>query len=90
MSAVRFEDPPSGPEMDRASYDWTAIAAALKKRPLRWAIIATCTNSNLSAVMARYVRTSTYTPLREAGKFEAVARTVDGEHRVYARWVGES
>lgn len=85
-AAVRFEEPPSE---SNAVHDWVAIASALKKRPNRWAIVAVCKNAPLAASTARYVRQSGYEALRLAGKFEAVARTVDGEYRVYARWVGE-
>ncbi len=87
MSAiVRFEELPAD---GRKKYDWAAIGAALKKRPQRWAVVMVCETQPLAGTHAKNVRRGVPSALRPLGIFEAVSRTIDGEHRVYARWVGE-
>jgi hypothetical protein len=41
-----------------------------------------------AAKTAHTIRSGVQAPYRPSGSFEAVARTVDGEHRVYARYTG--
>ncbi len=87
MSAiVRFENLPGD---SRKKHDWAAIGGALKKRPQRWAIALVCNSSAKAASLAQVIREGRYPVLAAIGTFEAVSRTVDGEPRVYARWVGE-
>ncbi len=89
MSAiVRFEEPP-GARSGTTGRDWNAVAAALKKKPQRWAIVAVCPTAVLAASTAQNIRKGTVAAMRPVGAFEAVSRTVDGEPRVYARYVGE-
>lgn len=85
MSEVRWEQPPPSGN-DR--YDWAAIGAQLVARPGEWAMVAVARNVGTSSQMAKKIRTSDYHPLAALGRFEAVARTVDGEPRVYARYIG--
>jgi hypothetical protein len=47
---------------------------------------STITRAASSAQAIRSAKLAAYGP---AGAFQAVARTVQGEHRVYARYVGE-
>lgn len=82
-----WEDPPyrSGPT-SRTNHG--VAATRLRRRPGRWGVVATYVTASSAASAANMVRTgktASYTP---AGAFEATARTVDGEHRVYARYVG--
>jgi hypothetical protein len=84
---LRWEEPPA--RRNGVVRDWVAIAADLKAQPGEWAIIAVCVNQPLAGQTARQVRDSSYAALRD-GRYEAKARSVDGEHRVYARYVGET
>lgn len=86
MTAPRREEPPPISRSERR-YDWKAVAATLAADVGEWYMIVTCTTSANAATTARYVRESYYRPLR-AGRYEATARTVDGEHLVYARYLG--
>lgn len=68
--------------------DHVVIAAALADRPGEWAIVKeakTQSAANAAAFQIKTGRISSYAP---AGTYEAVSRTVDGKHRVYARYVG--
>lgn len=66
----------------------TAIAAELKARPGEWARIETSTSPNAASSMANHISGARLKAYAPAGSFEAVSRTVDGEYRVYARYVG--
>lgn len=92
MSAiVRWEDPPD-PTRNRSRtgrYDWYRIGAALKRRPRKWALVAVTTNATTANTMALGIRRGNYGGIFFHGQFEAAGRTIDGEARVYARWVGE-
>lgn len=81
---LRWEDPPPRGATDR--YDWDTIADQLTGQPGRWARVAVAPNASTAAQMARRIRDGLYDPL-PAG-FEATSRTVEGEARVYARYVG--
>ncbi|MEU3522307.1 hypothetical protein AB0E62_00260 [Streptomyces sp. NPDC038707] len=89
---LKWEEPPTRRSHGGRPYGTgkhAEIAARLRRRPGRWAVVGAFKSTSVSASMARSIRAgvnmSAYTP---AGTFEAVARTVDGEHRVYARYVG--
>lgn len=86
MTEPRREEPPPISRSERR-YDWKGIAATLQADPGEWYKVLDCNTSANAATTARYIRESYYTPLR-ASRYEAVARTVDGEHRVYARYLG--
>jgi hypothetical protein len=85
---MRWEEPPRrrAPGEGR---DWAVIAADLKAHAGEWAVIAVCANQALAATTAHHVRLSVYIAL-VGDRYEAKARTVDGEFRVYARFVGET
>lgn len=88
MSAiVRWEDPPRRGLGE--SHNWSGIDADLKLRPEQWALAVVCRNPSTAGQTARHIRDGGYQPMTPAGAFEATARTIDGEHRVYARYVGE-
>lgn len=62
-------------------------AAELRTRPNCWAILSRCETQLLAARIATKVRHGDIAAFRPAGTFEATSRTVDGEFRVYARYV---
>lgn len=70
-------------------YLWDEIAEELRSQPNRWALVAVCPNSATAGSTARHIRNGHYNAMRELGPFEATSRTVDGEARVYARYVSE-
>lgn len=84
---LRWEQPPSRERGERR-YDWARIADDLKANPGEWALVAVCPNPTTAASTARYIRNGKYKPL--GAGFDAVARTVDGEPRVYACYIGEA
>lgn len=84
---IRWEDPPD--RWGRRN-DWAAIGAALVSRPRRWAHVLTAVNGQTAAQMARHIGAGKYSALAPLGRFEAKSRTVDGEPRVYARYIGEA
>lgn len=82
---IRWEEPP--PAKHTAVHDWPRIAADLQSKPGEWAHILTCVSPATAGTTAKYVRESFYEPLK-GGQYEAKSRTVDGEFRVYARYMG--
>lgn len=88
MSVIRWEEPP--PSKGMAVHDWPRIGAQLAAAPGKWALVAVCPNGGTAGSTARHVRDGKYEPLAVLGLFEAKSRTIDGEHRVYARYVGEA
>lgn len=84
---VRWETPPM-PNAYRNRIDWPGIAETLRRRPGKWAHIHTDPKPEYAASMAGRVRTGVIAAMRPPGTFDAVSRTVDGEFRVYARYVG--
>jgi len=77
-------EPPPPP---KARTDNNALAVALTRRPGEWAVIRVWPREKLSSATswARSIRTGAHTAFAAIGSFEAVARVVDGEARVYAR-----
>ncbi len=90
MSAiVRWEDPPP-PYRGRSrppQFAWADACQELARHPHRWALVATIRNSRDAAQYALMLRQGRLGGMGAA--LDAVARTVDGESRVYARWVGD-
>jgi hypothetical protein len=87
--AITFEPLPPHRGRKRTGYvrKHAAIAALLRERPGDWARILTLSANNSAAAMA-YAITAGKLSAYPAGAFEAKSRTVDGESRVYARYVG--
>lgn len=92
MTGFRFEEPPAGPPTSRAyrTQQHLIAAAALRERPGEWAMIKTTETSSAARSSAAQIRSAVLVAYRPAGSFGATARTVDGEHRVYARYLGEA
>lgn len=87
MDEIKWEEPP---KRQGGTYGKNAqIAEQLRERPETWALVASYAHSGSAASIAHQVRRGTLNAYRPRGSFEAVTRTVDGEHRVYARYVGE-
>lgn len=87
MNDVRFEELPD--RQGRGPGKHAAIAEQLRTRPGEWAVIATYAHSGTCGSMAQGIKRGLIRAYAPEGAFEAVSRTVDGEHRVYARYVGE-
>ena len=85
MSVIRWEDPP---DKWGKRNDWAGIGKALMSRPLHWAHVQTAVNGQTAGQMARHINAGKYSALAPLGRFEARSRTVDGEPRVYARYIG--
>jgi hypothetical protein len=84
---VVWEEPPDrGIAKDRVSH--YQRASVLRSRPREWGIVSTYTTSSIAASIAQSIRRGTTAAWRPVGAYEAMARTVKGEHRVYARYVG--
>lgn len=89
-AGLRWEAPPPRQwptGIQAATADWEAIAAALQSRPGQWAIVATRPNRVAAAQDAYKIRMGQVAAFSSRG-FDATARTVGGECRVYARYTG--
>lgn len=87
MTVTWAEPPPSrGTGVPRR--DWQAIGAELKRRPMRWAIVAVFDQAAVAASTASNIRSGKLASLQRLGRFEAQARKASGEYRVYARYLG--
>jgi hypothetical protein len=87
MAKLKWGDPPSHPDHERI--DHLAAAAALRKRPARWANIGHFTSAQSSRSTAQTIRAGKSAAWAPKGAFEATARLVDGRYCVWARYVGE-
>ncbi|WP_030271233.1 hypothetical protein [Streptomyces sp. NRRL B-24484] len=81
---VEFLGPPPAAETKHGR-----IARALRDRPSEWAVVQRSASITRAASAAQAIRSAKLGAYEPAGAFQAVARTVEGEHRVYARWIGE-
>ncbi len=90
MSAIVWEEP-SFPESDgRVQVPrWQVEAGELRSRPGDWALLCTKRSRSAAKSMAHDIKTGVLRAFLPAGSFTAVSRKVDGEFRVYARYVGE-
>lgn len=84
---IVWEEPPEQ-TVKRDRVDHKARAAALKSRPGAWGIVATYDSASIAASVAQGIRGGSTNAWKPQGAFEAKARTVEKEHRVYARFVG--
>lgn len=88
--ALRWEDPPSCRRTGAASprVNWPLIAAALRANPNQWAIVCVAAERASAARTANRIKVGRIQSLYPVGAYEAKARTVGGECRVYARYIG--
>ncbi|MER6575763.1 hypothetical protein [Nonomuraea sp. NPDC001023] len=89
---IRFEDPPPATRRGAKarSFDYEQIAATLCARPGEWAFIGATATPTRAGGTAQRIRDGLVEALAAHGEFDAVSRTVDGEYRVYARFLGEA
>jgi hypothetical protein len=66
---------------------WAAIAAELRTKPGRWAHVDTRPNLHSAASTAWNINRGSVASM-PLGEFESTSRTVDGQARVYARFIG--
>lgn len=91
---LKWEDPPGAG--NRPVYDWRQIGSQLIGAGLgQWAVVATPKTRDNAGAIALNIRQANYDALKSllrevGGRFEAVSRTVEGEHRVYARYTPPS
>lgn len=85
---IQWEDPPESTSRKRPASRWMYIAERLRAHPGKWAMIGTQPNRAYAINQASHVRRGVYRDL-PAGQFEAEARAVDGEYRVYVRYPGD-
>lgn len=82
--SLRFESP--APQPPRLPESLTAVAAALRTRPGEWALLGRYGTSGMARQTAYEIRHGHLPAFR--GGFEAQAKTLFGEYRVYARHTG--
>ncbi len=84
MEQVRWEDPP--PRHRSAAGVWFERLEPLLAQPKRWAIVYTAKNTGAISKMQHILhRRGVKMP---PGQWVLAVRTVDGEHRLYARYLG--
>lgn len=82
---LTWEDPPPYDDPQSPTANVAAVALAMMRRPGKWAIVAYCDRASRSAVIAERINTG-----REYGSdYEAIARQVGNQHRVYARFTAD-
>lgn len=92
--ALIWEEPPPCKKPQKAKSPgrpasaWQEEAAQLRARSGSWARIGVKPTSHQAGNLAADIRSGRLGVFAPAGSFEAVARHVDGEYRVYARFVG--
>lgn len=86
MTVISWDAPPSG----KPNHDWVAIVAELRTRPGEWAYVARYESYAAVGQIAQQLRAGVLAAAKPAGTVHATARKVDGEYRVYARYVGAS
>ena len=85
---VIFEDLPQSKRAGGRPSRHATIAAALRDRPQEWARIHVSTSRSGAYSVAHQVRHGLLPAYLPARHYEAKGCTVDGEFRVYARYVG--
>lgn len=88
MSELKFETPPAQRRITWGRHH--EVASKLRAKPGEWAVVGVYNASNTAASIARQVNRGAMTAYQPAGSFEAMSHTVDGEPRVYVRFVGEA
>lgn len=84
----KWEDPPPRRRTTEATQNHKEVADLLKTRPGTWRYILSYSAATTAGSVAQSIRTGHTSAWAPAGSFDAVARTVDGQHRVYARYIG--
>lgn len=87
LISVHFDADPT-PLPPRTDETRAAFAAALRERPGVSAIWGRQATSGSARQEAYVIRKGRMRPFQPAGAFDAAARTLFGEHRIYVRYVG--
>lgn len=85
---IYFEDLPIRQQRTMKKSKHEQIAAKLRKRRGEWARIDTYKTGASMSSTAYHIRHANIAAYAPAGAFEAVGRTVDGKHSVWARYTG--
>lgn len=86
-TTIRFEAPPLANRTPRGRAVQKDVVRQLRAHPGEWAIVHYADTRAGAYAMAFQIRRGVLASFRPAGAFEALGRTVDGEYRVYARFV---
>jgi hypothetical protein len=85
MTDIRWEDPPD-PARPRWAGRWVEKLQPLMEHPKRWAVVDTRDGSENARTCVNNLRSGRIkTP---PGQWEFLFRTVEGEFRVYGRYLG--
>jgi hypothetical protein len=87
MPDIVWEDPPEGRGPETRLTKWAIIGAALRSRPGEWALVEVKPSAAIASSVARNIRLG-LVRVGQPGEFDATSRNIDGEFRVYARYVG--
>lgn len=88
-AVIAWEDPPpvKRHKLD-SQFDGPSVAAALRERPMVWALVAV---DPLNAGLASFINSGRWRWCRPSGSFQSAHRTDDlGRRLVYARFIGAS
>jgi hypothetical protein len=88
LSRLRFEQPPAKTYRTANISESEKAANKLRQRPDEWACIAIYDKGPTANTFAHQIRHGQIPAFKPEGSFEATARAVGNEHRVYARYVG--
>lgn len=83
MIKLKFENPPEPDYVQHAD-----VAKLLRRRPNQWARVGDYANPPSARSTAQSIRKAGLRAYAPAGAYEAISREVDGQHVVYARYVG--
>lgn len=85
---LRFEDPPLANRNPKGRAVEKDVIRQLQDAPMQWAIVHYADTRAGAYAMAHQIRRGVLASYRPAGHFQALGRTVKGQFRVYARYVG--
>lgn len=81
---LAWEDPPDITALQVAR----SLADELRARPGEWAVVSTHPTMGTAQSTSSNIRSGRRAIYRPRFAFDATAREVDGEYRVYARYIG--
>jgi hypothetical protein len=89
VSEIRWEEPPTrGPGERGHHIGWAELGPVLVARTGEWALVVTYDKPEPARSMAYLIRKGRVAKLAALGRFEATSRKVDGEYRIYVRFMG--
>src|SRR3954471_13743324 len=91
-SGIVWEAPPAAARSSRSlpHPQLAAFAAALRSRPGEWALYPRPLSSGSCTVTQQVIKQGQRSKWTPAGTFDATVRTVDGQRRLYVRYIGEA